>query len=139
MQSTLSRSIASRGLVLAVATAALLTSGCAAIRRDEARSTENLLAAAGFQARPADTPAKVAQLKAMPPLKMVVHEENGTLHYSYADPDACNCLWVGGPEQYEAYKRLAFKQQIAQEQMEAAEAEEDAAMNWGMWGPWGPW
>ena len=41
-------------LSIAVATAVMLT-GCAAIQRSETRSTEQLLAAAGFELRPVDT------------------------------------------------------------------------------------
>jgi len=116
-----------------------LASGCAAIRKDEAQSTENLLVAAGFQPKPADTPDKLAQLKALPPLKMQLHMKDGQAGYSYADPYNCKCLYVGGPDQYAKYQKLAVKQQIAQDQMEAAEAEEDASLDWGMWGGFGPW
>lgn len=116
-----------------------LASGCAAIRSDEARQDENLLVAAGFKAKPADTPAKLAQLKALPALKMEVRSKDGQTGYSYADPYNCKCLYVGGPQQYQEYRKLAVKQQIAMDQMEAAESEEDAALDWGMWGGFGPW
>jgi len=116
-----------------------LVAGCSAIRKDEAQSAENLLVAAGFKAKPADTPEKLAQLKALPALKMQVRSKNGQLGYSYADPYNCKCLYVGGPQQYAEYKRLAIKQQIAMDHVEAAEAEEDASLDWGMWGGFGPW
>jgi hypothetical protein len=116
-----------------------LVAGCSAIRKDEAQSAENLLVAAGFKAKPADTPEKVAQLKSLPALKMQVRSKDGKLGYSYADPYNCKCLYVGGPSQYAEYKRLAIKQQIATDQVEAAEAEENASLDWGMWGGFGPW
>lgn len=116
-----------------------LVGGCAAIRKDEAQSQENLLVAAGFKARPADTPEKLAQLKSLPALKMQMRSQDGKVGYSYADPYNCKCLYVGGPSQYAEYRKLAVKQQIANEQMEAAEAEEDASLDWGMWGGFGPW
>jgi hypothetical protein len=116
-----------------------LAGGCAAVRKDEAQSAEDLLVAAGFKAKPADTAAKLAQLKALPALKMQVRSKNGQLGYSYADPYNCKCLYVGGPSQYAEYKRLAVKQQIAMDHVEAAEAEEDASLDWGMWGGFGPW
>jgi hypothetical protein len=128
-----------RGTVALVAGAVLAATGCSAIRRDEARSEENLLAAAGFQMRAADTPERQAQLQAQPALKMQMRAKDDAVVYTYADPYNCKCLWVGGPEQYEKYKKLALKQQVAQDQMEAAEAEEEASLDWGMWGPWGPW
>jgi hypothetical protein len=135
-EATTTRSLTRTAVTLTVLAAILLAS-CAAIRREEAQSTENLLAAAGFKARPADTPDKVAQLKSLPPLKMQMRQKDGKLVYTYADPDNCNCLYVGGPQQYAEYRRLALQKQIAEDQVAAAEAEEDAALDWGMWGPWG--
>jgi hypothetical protein len=108
---------------------ALPLAGCAAIQRSEARDTEQLLAAAGFQAKPTDTPERRADLRTMPPRKLVARSKNGNFVYTYADPDYCQCLYVGGPQEYSAYQRLAVKKEIAEEQQEAA-------MDWGMWGPW---
>jgi hypothetical protein len=128
-----------RAAVVAFVLVGVTGAGCSAIRKSEAQSEENLLAAAGFKAKPADTPEKLAQLKAMPALKMQMRTQDGKVAYTYADPYNCKCLYVGGPDQYVEYKRLAMKQQIAMDQVEAAEAEEDAAMDWGMWGGFGPW
>jgi len=108
--------------------------GCAATRKDEARSAENLLIASGFKARPADTAEKLAQLEALPPLKMQERSRNGQLRYSYADPYSCKCLYVGGPSQYAEYQSLAVKQQIASEKAEAAKTKEDDYLDWGPWG-----
>lgn len=55
-----------RSLVL-VAAALLVLAGCATIRRYEATSTEQLLAAAGFQMQPADSPERLAALATRPP------------------------------------------------------------------------
>jgi hypothetical protein len=55
------------GALLAI----LPLAGWAAMREMEAKATEPLLAAAGFRAEPADGPAGVATLQAMPPLEMV--------------------------------------------------------------------
>jgi ABC-type uncharacterized transport system ATPase subunit len=40
------------------------------VRQEEAQKTDDLLAAAGFKVRPADTPEKLAHLKAMQPLEV---------------------------------------------------------------------
>jgi hypothetical protein len=118
-----------RNVVVLALIIALPLAGCAAIQRSEARDKEQLLAAAGFQAKPADTPEKLANLKTMPPRKLVSQVKDGNFVYSYADPDYCQCLYVGGPKEYSAYQRLAVEKEIAQEQQEAA-------MDWDMWGPW---
>lgn len=69
--------------------------------------------------------------------KLVSQSKDGHLVYRYADPYNCECLYVGDQQAYAEYKRLALKKQIAEERLEAAEAEESAAMDWGVWGPWG--
>jgi len=113
--------------------AALLTlSGCAAIRRHEAGSTEQLLAAAGFQMRPADNPELVDDLAAIPPLKIVARNQDNDVRYTFADPYKCRCHYVGRFKEYLAYQRLVTEQQIAQERLWA----EEDRMNWGYWYPW---
>jgi len=115
---------------------AALVFGCTAIRRDEADKQESTLAAAGFKMRPADTPSKLAKLKADFPLrKLTSRVKNGEPIYFYADPDFCKCLYAGSQEDFAHYKQLAIQQRVAQEQMQAAEMNEDAEMDWGMWGP----
>lgn len=137
MESRLARSITGRALVLAVTVASLVGSiGCATIQRNEARETENLLLEAGFQPRPADTPEKAAQLKSLPALKMEVRLKDGHPVYTYADPDNCNCLYIGGPKQYENYSHLISQQQVAEKQAAVVQAEEGEAMTFGTWGGW---
>jgi hypothetical protein len=110
--------------------------GCAYFARQGAQDTENLLAAAGFTMRPADTPEKLAHLGAMPVRTIVTRTRNDQLVFTYADPDYCKCLWVGNSRQYNAYQRLVQERQMAQMRLMAAEDAEMASMNWGMWGPW---
>jgi len=122
--------------VVAGVTVALLTAGCSAIRRSEAESTEEILAAAGFTMQVADEPAETTKLESLdPPLKIVSRVKDGQLVYTYADPYNCKCVYVGNQAQYDQYRRLALQKQIADEQLEAAEAAESAATM----GPWWWW
>ncbi len=114
-------------------------SGCAYLRSEEAEQIDPMLAAAGFQMRPADSAEKLEQLKTLPPLKVVPHQEGDKTYFLVADPYACNCLYVGTAANYERYERISLRQEAAQDRLEAAEMNEDAAMQWGMWGPWGYW
>jgi hypothetical protein len=116
-------------MVLLAPMVALPLAGCATVRRSEARDAEQLLAAAGFQPRSADTPERLANLKTMPPRKLVSHVKDDHFVYSYADPDYCRCLYVGGPKEYSAYERLSVEEEIVQDRLEGA-------MEWDMWGPW---
>jgi hypothetical protein len=119
------------GLGLAVTLA-----GCAAIERDEAEQTEQLLAAAGFTMRPADTPAKLADLERLQQHKLVRHDHDGEITYVYADAADCKCLYTGDQENYDQFQRLQVQEDVAQQEMMAAEMNQQAAMNWEMWGPW---
>ena len=116
--------------VLVVAAALLTLSGCAAIRRQEAASTEQLLAAAGFQMQAADNPERVHDLTAMPPLKIVARSQDNNVRYTFADPYKCRCLYVGGAKEYSAYRRVVTEKQIAAERLQANEAARD-----GLFGP----
>ena len=90
----------------ALALAALLLAGCAALQRGETQRMEALLVAAGFRIESADTAEKLANLKQTPPRKLVSNEREGHVVYTYADPDRCVCLYVGGPQEYSEYQRL---------------------------------
>jgi hypothetical protein len=112
------------GLVVAV-----MLTGCAAIQRSEARDTEQLLAAAGFVMRPADTVERQERLRALPPYRLESRTKDGKVVYTYADPDGCQCLYVGGPKEYSEYQRLRVERQIAADQAWAAQA---GPMDWDM-------
>ena len=93
--------------------AALPLVGCATLDRDEALERERVLMAAGFRLRPADTDERLAYVKAMPPFKLAAQVEDGRLVYSYADPEYCQCLFLGGPMEYSAYRRLSLENESA--------------------------
>ena len=96
-------------LSIAVATAVMLT-GCAAIQRSETRSTEQLLAAAGFELWPVDTAEQQQHLAALPPFRLESHTTDGKVVYTYADQDGCHCLYVGGSKEYSKFRRLQASQ-----------------------------
>lgn len=125
-----------RGAAVLLAAVAV---GCAALEREEVQQTENLLSAAGFQVKVAETPEKLQQLGTMRQHQIIRRLHDGRVMYVYADAQVCRCLYYGTQEQYDRYRRLALQQQMAQERLSAAEMNEDASMNWGAWGPWGPW
>ena len=64
----------------------------------------NMFTAAGFVVKYATTPEKRAILKSLPPDKLVTRTKNGQLYYVYADPEGCNCAYVGTPQAYAAYQ-----------------------------------
>jgi hypothetical protein len=93
---------------------------------------EDLLAAAGFQVRVADSPHRIAAMKSLPPNKFVERVRNGQPVYQYADPLVCRCVYFGTQQNWDAYRQEMFQQQLA------SEAQMSAIMNEESW-DWGPW
>ena len=94
--------------------------GCATIRWHKAVETEHALAAAGFVMKLDDRPDKLANLRTQPPRRLVPQERDGRVYYTYADPDACRCLYVGIEARYQAYQRYTIAKRIADEELIAA-------------------
>ncbi len=88
---------------------------------------EDLLAAAGFTVRPANTPERIASLHSLPPNKVVQRIRGGTVRYVYADPLVCGCLYVGDENAYGRYRQEVFQRRLANEQ------EMTAQMNMNTW------
>jgi hypothetical protein len=114
----------------------LALGGCAAIQNRQAARTEELLVAAGFKQVAADQPQRIDALGRMKPHTITTVVRNKKAYYVYPDPTNCGCLYVGKEPEYRAYKRLEVEKQMADENLLAAEANQDASMDWGMWGPW---
>jgi hypothetical protein len=83
---------------------ALLVAACMN-SETEAPNREDLLAASGFVERKADTPERIAALRSLPPHQFVMRNSNGSVKYMYADPIACNCIYVGGQRAYDQYRQ----------------------------------
>lgn len=112
--------------------------GCAHGQQRKPEEMEQLLAASGFVMKLADTQEKLVELRAMEQHKLIAHTTDGGVYFTYADAEGCRCLFAGNQEAYQRFQELAVKQNIAEDYRKAAEAQQQAAMNWGMWGPW-PW
>lgn len=109
--------------------------GCAMIEKSNATDTEQILSAAGFNMKLADTPEKMAHVKSMKQRELISHIKDGSVYYAYADAEFCKCLYVGSEKSYQEYEKLTIQQTTA-------EMGQEAAMNWGAWGgwdAWGPW
>jgi len=129
-----------RGWAAVVLLGGTLAAGCTAMRRDSAFQTERTLAAAGFQMKFADDPAKLASIaKIQPQRGLVPQQMDGEPRFVNADANFCKCIYVGTEKAYQRYQGLAIRQEISDSRLAAAQAQESAAMNWGMWGGWGPW
>jgi hypothetical protein len=108
----------------------VLAAGCAST---QTQNKENLLIAAGFKVIVPSTAAQQQKLQALPAGKVTLVQKSGTIYYVFPDA-ANNQAYVGGPEQYQAYKQLRLENKLANDNLEAAEMNQDASMNWDTWG-----
>ena len=106
-------------LVLAVA-------GCAAIRNHKAADSEDILAEAGFQRAPLD-------VRGLPARQLV---QTGST-YAFADPDFCQCMYVGGADEYAKLERLRAER-IANRDWDMKRGSYGNAYSKLQWGPWKP-
>lgn len=123
-----------RLLACGVMAVGLAVAGCAT-EQQLVQGKEDMLAAAGFNLRPADTPDRQVELNRLPPHRFVYQTRNGKVVCLYADPTVCHCLYIGSEAAYQQYRRLALQKQIAEEQVMAAQMNMDNGWNWGPWGP----
>src|ERR1700745_1208365 len=107
-----------------------LTVGCTAM---QTQNKENLLIAAGFKVIVPSTAAQKQKLQALPAGKVTLVQKDRKTYYVFPAP-ANNQAYVGGPTQYKAYKQLRLANKLANENLEAAEMNQDASMDWGGWG-----
>jgi hypothetical protein len=113
----------------------LTLAGCAAIQVKDTRTTEQLLAAAGFQMKVADTPEKIAHLQTLTPRKVLLRPRHGEPYYVYSDLTVCKCLYAGNEQQYQEFRNLLRQADIADEQLREAEEAQDRldADLWELW------
>ena len=120
-----------RGLNLIGAIALLaLAVGCAGT---QTQTKENLLIAAGFKVIVPRTAVQQQKLKALPAGKVTLVQKSGQTYYVFPDA-ANNQAYVGGPKQYQAYRQLRLANKLTNENLEAAEMNEDSSLNWDEWG-----
>lgn len=124
-----------RLLLVGVLLVAGVLGGCQT-EQQRVEQREDMLSAAGFIIKPANTPERKAMLARLPAHKFVMRQNGDTVHYVYADPLVCGCLYVGTQQAYNQYKANQLAQQLADEQQMTAQTYSDAAWNWGAWGPW---
>jgi hypothetical protein len=113
-------------ILISAAMAALFLIGCASMGSS---NTESLLSAAGFIVRTPQTPKQQQIYAALPPYQVQRATVNGKVFYVYKD-EKSGAAYVGREQQYQRYQQLALQQQIAQNQIMAAEMEQQAALDW---------
>jgi hypothetical protein len=108
----------------------MLALGCTS---QQTQNKENLLTAAGFKVIVPRTAAEQRKLHVLPAGKVTLVRKDGKPYYVFPDA-ANNQAYIGGPKQYQAYRQLRLANKLANENLEAAEMNEDSSLNWSEWG-----
>jgi hypothetical protein len=108
-------------LVLAVALA-----GCSAMQAREAADSEEILVQAGFQRGPLDGPG-------LPARQLV--QDGAT--YRFADPEFCQCVYVGGEKEYAELQRLRAER-VAERDWALRHSSYGNNYSPNVWGAWKP-
>jgi hypothetical protein len=106
-------------ILFVVPTVSLSATGCATPQEtpvERALRIEPILSGAGFHAVPADTPARKAQLQSLTPLEIRFTPRDGKMHYWFADPYHCKCIFSGNEEAYAAYEKVREQERMANEE-----------------------
>lgn len=111
----------------------VLCAGCSSM---QTQNKENLLIAAGFQVIVPKTAAQQQKLQTLPADRVTLVQLRGRTYYVFPDA-AHNQAYVGGPTQYQSYLQLRLANRLANENLEAAEMNQEASMDWAGWGGWG--
>jgi uncharacterized membrane protein YgcG len=115
--------------------AALPAAASAAVSTRTVTRTEQMLAAAGFQAVPANTAERQADMAALPAGRVIAQPHGDGFTYVLADPTGCACLYMGDAGDYQAYQRLLLGRNAGQYYDPYAYN----SLNWNLWGPFDGW
>lgn len=109
----------------------VLASGCATTQTAQ---TTDLLTTAGFKLVNADTPQKQELLQSLPTGQLSLVTFKGKKFY--VQPAATpNQAYVGTEKEFHAYEELRIARQMRNDQLLAAQMNQDAMMRWNAWSP----
>ena len=119
-------------LVVAVLGAAL--AGCGSAMQQTANQQEELLLAAGFTKKPADTPEKMSRLRRVPLYEVAVRKKGDQPIYYYADPNYSGSIYLGNEANYQAYRKLLIERNMRTPPVAVTPADMEAEAEWGVLG-----
>jgi len=68
------------------------------------------LSSSGFRVQLANDPAGKKAMHALPVHRFVVHNVGGEARYLYAEPQHCNCVFIGTAQAYSTYRNMISAQ-----------------------------
>jgi hypothetical protein len=118
--------------ILATLAVVALATGCAST--SNVVNKQNLVMAAGFKIITPSTPDQRSLLTSLPPDKVTSITYKGKPYYVLPDV-ANNRAFVGGPQEYNAYRVNRADQNLANEDLNAAKWD-DTVSQMGTWNGW---
>ena len=73
---------------------------------------EEMLVAADFKYKTADTHQQMERMQALPQRQFIRHQAGGDVYYLYADVAECKCVWRGDTAAYSRFKKLARERKV---------------------------
>src|SRR5471032_2421771 len=98
--------------IVVLSFALTLLTGC---QSTQVLQEEDNLSAAGFTVLIADTAQRQDMMNRLPPNQFVQRVSGDTVHYVYADPTVCGCLYIGTQQ--------AFDQHVSNQRLDFEEAQ----------------
>ena len=92
--------MARRCLALLVGLALCAGAACATVERDHALHREELLARSGFEKKAAQSVEQRSELARLPARMLARVPRGDATAYVYADPEYCECLYLGNEQAY---------------------------------------
>lgn len=111
-----------------------ILAGCASAMQQTANQQEELLTAAGFSMKPADTPEKMSRLRRVPLYEVAVRSKGEQPIYYYADPNFCQCIYLGNESNYQAYRQLLIQRNMSSGPVAVTPADMETEEEWGVLG-----
>lgn len=108
--------------------------GCATSTQQAVSQHEELLLAAGFAKKPANTPEKMARLRRVPLYEVAVRKKGDQPVYYYADPNNCQCIYLGNETNYQTYRRLLVERNMRSAPLAVTPEDMEAEEEWGALG-----
>ena len=68
------------------------------------------LSSSGFRVQLANDAAGKKALRGLPPHQFVTHSIGGQARYFYAEPQHCNCVFIGTQQAYDSYRNMLSQQ-----------------------------
>ncbi len=84
--------------------------GCGGAPVNKTLQAEEALAAAGFQLKMADTPAKLERIRRMPQKQVVRAMIKDREVYIWADGEGCRCYYTGTRQNYEQLRQNQWEE-----------------------------